>query len=344
MSGGLATLTGTDTKEHKLLDLAVLRHGAQDFLSFVDDTEEVLFAYIYHRTGSLESALALIDDVYLQLLSRALSLWWIGSLTLGLALQYADKLITGVSAQADIDTVYLPGTYWMPPNVKKAISSLHEVLWTLPTDDQHTLVLALLLGFTPQKIAETDGIPLLAAQKAMASAMATLRERWDPPVEVESHLQSLVFMPGLNLPREIAMREKIIQKYNALRMRRFQWVTIGVFLAIFSNFIVASVVAFAVSIQPTTRDVSSQIASLEALQHETEFNQYVARSAVQTLQKETKPLVAYNAARSLNDIALSAARLAVDQEQKQEQSLRQQIQKLAFAIMWVAKGILVGWL
>jgi hypothetical protein len=91
--------------EHKVLDLAVLKKGAKDYLTFVDDTKELFYAYLYHRTGSLGTAQTLMSELYLDVLSRAMSLWWFGSLSLSLLIETADKALgkTMAGSEADLD-------------------------------------------------------------------------------------------------------------------------------------------------------------------------------------------------------------------------------------------------
>ncbi len=101
----------------KGLDLAVIKKGAKDFLDFMDGSKEVFYAYLYHRTGSQKLAQTLLSEIFIDTLTRAMSLWWFGTLSLKLLLDRADQVIGHESAaEADLDAVYLPSLVWLTEN------------------------------------------------------------------------------------------------------------------------------------------------------------------------------------------------------------------------------------
>lgn len=308
--------------ERKALDLAVLKKGAKDFLTFVDDTKEVFYAYLYHRTGSLGTAQTLMSELYLDVLSRAMSLWWFGTLSLELLLDAADKAL-GVSmagSEADLDAVYIPALAWLNDDEKRHAASLHESLWTLPAAEQRLVILSLLLGFSNDRIATLLGQKPAASQEATQKAVEKLVAAWQPSDAVRAKLQSLVFMPGLDIRRETNLRFAVVEKYNALRMRKYQWVVVGGFLAIFSNLIVAGVLAFVVVVQSPTslRSTRAEVAALDALLLRREIAGLEAKRSLNALSPEARGLAAYDTTRQLTAIGLSAALNAFEQQQSNE--------------------------
>ncbi len=311
--------------EHKAIDLAVVKKGAKDYLTFVDDTKEVFYAYLYHRTGSLGTAQTLMSELYLDVLSRAMSLWWFGSLNLKLMLNAADKALgkSLAGSEADLDATYVPTLSWLNEEEKHSVSALHESLWTLPIADQRVLILSLMLGFSDDRVAKTLGVQEPAAKQARESATEKLVTSWQPLESLKTKLNSLVFMPGLDIRREGNLRFAVVEKYNVLRLRRYQWVAVGAFLAVFSNIVVAGVLAFVVIVQSPTslRTARTEMAALDALMLKREIAGLEAKKSLSALTPEAQGLVAYDAARQLTSVGLSAALSAFEQRAENEEDV-----------------------
>ncbi len=311
--------------EHKALDLAVLKKGAKDFLTFVDDTKELFYAYLYHRTGSLGTAQTLMSELYLDVLSRAMSLWWFGSLSLDLLIETADKSLGKAmsGSEADLDSVYVPSLAWLNDEEKHAVSSLHESLWTLSIADQRVLILSLLMGFSIDRVATVLGMKQPAAAEALRQATEKLIAAWQPSESLKTKLQSLVFVPGLDIRRETNLRFAVVEKYNALRMRKYQWVVVGAFLAVFSNLIVAGVLAFVVVVQSPTslRGARTEVAALDALLLKREIAGLEAKKSLSALTPQAQGLAAYDTTRKLTSLGLSAALGAFEQQGTSEQEV-----------------------
>lgn len=317
---------------HKVLDLAVLKKGAKDYLTFVDDTKELFYAYLYHRTGSLGTAQTLMSELYLDVLGRAMSLWWFGSLSLSLLLETADKALGKAmsGSEADLDRVFVPSLTWLTEEEKKSVSSLHESLWTLPVMEQRILILSMLMGFSDDRIALALGMKQDALVQARQHATEKLLAAWQPIASVQTKLQSMVFVPGLDIRRETNLRFAVVEKYNALRMRKYQWVVAGAFLAVFSNLIVAGILAFVVVVQSPTslREARTEVAALDALLLKREIAGLEAKRSLSALLPEARGLVAYDTTRELTSLGLSAALGALQQQSKSEVEVDKLIQLL----------------
>ncbi len=304
--------------EGKLFDLSVLKPGARDFLSFVDETKEMLHAYLYHRTGSRAAAERLLTETYLRALGRALSWWWFGTLTSTYIIGLADRVVGEMRTQdaADIDPVYLPSLYWLPEDQRRGAASLHEALWTLGDTEQRLLTLSLLVGLSDEKISDLLDFPVEDVRTAVQKSRAELLSRWQPVAGLVARLGDLVFVPAFDLARENKLRTALIDKYNALRLRRTQWLVIGGLVAVMSNMIVAGVLAFAVVTQPTLGPQTKQVAGLDAvaLQRLTEVSRM--QDALASLYREGQNLARYQAARTVNTYGLAAARDALGGEQQ----------------------------
>lgn len=305
----------------KALDLATLKKGAKDYLDFMDDTKEVFFAYLYHRTGSVEAASAVIQEVYTDLLSRAMSLWWFGSLGLKLLLDRADAALKSRdTVAADIEKNYLKNLAWLSADERKSVATMHDALWSLPRAAGRLLILSLLVGLSDARIAEVLGMKKEDVKDQLKTSKDMLLERWQPVASVAGKLDSLVFMPALDIQSETKLRFSVVEKYNALRFRRYQWVIIGGLFAVMSNVIVASVLAFAVIVQPATslRGVKSEVASLDAalLQRQLAVNE--AKASVAASFDESKRLAAYSVSRDLTALGLASALEALKAQQAQE--------------------------
>ncbi|HRH93152.1 MAG TPA: hypothetical protein PKV72_01325 [Candidatus Peribacteria bacterium] len=318
--------------EHKVLDLAVLKKGAKDYLTFVDDTKELFYAYLYHRTGSLGTAQTLMSELYLDVLGRAMSLWWFGSLSLSLLIETADKALGKAMAgnEADLDSVYIPSLAWLNDDEKHSVSSLHESMWTLSVADQRLLILSLLMGFPNDRVAAALGMKKEAADAALAQATEKLLAAWQPGETMKTKLQSLIFVPDLDIRRETNLRFAVVEKYNALRMRKYQWVVVGAFLAVFSNLIVAGVLAFVVVVQsPTTlRSARTEVAGLDALLLKREISGLEAKKSISALLPQAQGLAAYDTTRQMTSLGLSAALGAFEQQDKNEAEVDKLIQLL----------------
>jgi DNA-directed RNA polymerase specialized sigma24 family protein len=304
--------------EHKVLDLAVLKKGAKDYLTFVDDTKELFYAYLYHRTGSLGTAQTLMSELYLDVLSRAMSLWWFGSLSLSLLIETADKALgkTMAGSEADLDRVFIPNLAWLTDEEKHGVSSLHESLWTLAVADQRLLILSILMGFSTDRVAAALGMKQQVAEQALSQATQKLLAAWQPSDSLKTKLQSLVFVPDLDIRRETNLRFAVVEKYNALRMRKYQWVVAGAFLAVFSNLVVAGVLAFVVVVQSPTslRGARTEVAALDALLLKREIAGFEAKKSLTALAPQAQGLAAYDTTRQMTSLGLSAALGAFEQQ------------------------------
>ncbi len=310
-------------------------------MTFVDQTKEIVYAYLYHRCGSETMASKLLAEVYMSMVSKTLSYVWFGSLSLHTALKQADKAIAEQQELgiADLDRVYLPNLHLVSPKQQSTASTLHEALWTLRPADQRLLVLSLLVGLSERQIATICTMELRQCHATIEQATARLFSRWEPGEGIQSFLRSLVFVPALNLTKEAALRTAIFEKYSSLRMRRYQWVILGGLFAVLSNVVVASVLAFAVTTQPPTslKSVRQQVASLSAvaLQREAESNQptYEVAKFYQQAQK----VVAFAIASDVNDLALRKAHEALKPQKRSTASRQEQDRRAAHASLIKAK-------
>lgn len=297
-------------------------------MTFVDQTKEIIYAYLYHRCGSETMASKLIAEVYLSMVSKALSYVWFGSLSLHAALNQADKTIAEQQELgiADLDRVYLPSLYFLSTEQRASVSTLHEALWTLRTADQRFLVLSMLVGLSDRRIATIFRVEQQECHAAIKKATTRLLSRWEPDEGMKKFLPSLVFIPELNLTKEAELRTTIFEKYSALRMRRYQWVIIGGLFAVLSNVVVASVLAFAVTTQAPTslKSVRQEVASLSAvaLQREAESDQLTPDVA--KFYQQAQKVVAYAIANDVNDLALRKALEALQQQKISTASLLEQ--------------------
>ena len=305
----------------KAIDLAVLKKGTKDFLDFADSTKDVFYSYLYHRTGSVTLANTLLSEVYMDVLSKALSLLWFGKLRVSMLLDRADKAVKEHrETEADLDTLYLPTLVWLSDEERRSVGSMHDALWTLPDEPQRLLILSLLVGLSDEHIAELlEMKPGLVAAN-LAAAKELLISRWQPSVELQSKLQSIVFEPSLNLSDENALRFALVEKYNSLRMRRYQWVVIGGIFAVMSNVIVASVLAFTVVVAPPTsmRGTKSQVASLDAVLLKRQLELSDAKQAILATFQESKRIEALFVSRDVTALGLASALEALKTQQDQE--------------------------
>ena len=308
----------------KGIDLAVIRRGARDYLEFLDTTKETFFAFLYHRTGSSAVARTLLADVYTEVLSRAMSLWWFGALTMRTLLDAAERALRSRTAEAaDLDQTYLPALPWFTESEKSSVATLHDALWSLPLPAQRLVILSLLLGLPEDRIAEATGLKRETVAEHTGIARELLLARWQPPAEVRAKLASLVFLPSIDVAAETSLRLAIVEKYNALRFRRYQWVVLAGLFAVMSNVIVAGLIIFTVVVAPPTslRTTRTQVASLDAVLLERRAAAGRLRSAGDQLTTEARRLAAHDAASSLTDVGLSAARSALTERRSEERDL-----------------------
>lgn len=307
--------------EKKALDLAVIKRGAKDYLDFLDSTKEFFFGYLYHRTGSTEVARTILGEVYLDVLSHAMSLVWFGTLSLKLLLDSADAALQKRDVSgADIDTVYLQSLVWLTDTEKHSVSTMHDALWSLPKEAQRLIILSLLIGMPDERIAKTLNRRKEQVAQDLAVAKDLLVQRWQPIPDMITKLNSLVFMPALDIQSETKLRFSVVEKYNALRFRRYQWVIIGGLFAVMSNVIVASVLAFAVITEPPTslRGTKTSVASLDAVLLKRQLNIDKAKKSIAVSFEESKKLAAYSATRDFTALGLASALESLKAQQDQE--------------------------
>lgn len=316
--------------ERKEINLAMIKTGAKDFLDFLDASKEVFHAYLYHRTGSEKAAREILTGIYSSVLVRTMSLWWFGALNLRLLLDRADRALAEQPAkEADIDRVYIASFPWLTAAQRTSLAGLHDALWSLPPASQRLLILSMLVGLSDERIAGHLSMPLAEVTAQIAVAKKLLLERWHPVPELAEKLGSLIFVPSLDLKSETELRFAMVEKYNALRLRRYQWVIIGGFFAVMSNVIVASVLAFAVVTQPPTslRGVRMQVASLDAVLLNRQLELSDADDSVRASFRESQRIAAYSVSRDFTELGLSSALEALTAEQKQEEKV-DRLQKL----------------
>lgn len=307
--------------EHKVLDLAVIKKGAKDYLDFLDATKEVFYGYLYHRTGSAEVARTILEEIYLDVLSRAMSLVWFGTLSLKVLIETADAALKSRDiAAADIETTYLSSLVWLTENERKSVATMHDALWSLPKEAQHLLILSLLTGLSDERIAQVMNRRKEQVTQDLATAKDLLLQRWQPIPEMATKLNSLVFVPAIDIRAETKLRFSVVEKYNALRFRRYQWVIIGGLFAVMSNVIVASVLAFTVVTAPPTslRATKSQVASLDAVLLKRQIAVQRAKGNIAASFKETQKLTAYSVSRDFTALGLASALESLKAQQDQE--------------------------
>jgi DNA-directed RNA polymerase specialized sigma24 family protein len=318
--------------ESKAIDLAVIKKGAKDFLTFVDDTKELFYAYLYHRIGSKSLSATVMTEIYLETLSRAMSLWWFGTLSLGLLIDRADRAIADglKTSSADIDAQYLPSLTWLSEAEKASVATLHDSLWTLSARHQRLLTLSMLVGLSDERIGLQLGERTEQITKAIAEAKEALVARWQPVEELKAKLSSLVFAPDLDIAAESDLRFKTVEKYNALRFRRYQWVIVGGMVAVMSNMIVASVLAFAVITQPSTslQSVKREMASLDAVLLQRKLESLEVRRSLNRSFDLTRGMAAQGALKDINDLGMATAADAASTQKKNDADVQRVIDLL----------------
>lgn len=332
--------------DRKAIDLAVIKRGAKDYLEFLDATKEVFYAYLYHRTGSVELARTIQEELYVDTLSRAMSLLWFGTLSMKLLFDAADEAIRGRETSAsDIDKTYVANLAWLSAGEKQSVLTLHDALWSLPKDAQRLLILSILIGLPDSRIAEITGRPTAQVTQDIATAQSLLVERWQPQAELAAKMTSLVFVPSLDIQAETKLRFAVVEKYNALRFRRYQWVIIGGMFAIMSNVIVASVLAFAVIVQPPTslRGTRGAVASLDATLLKRQLAVDAAKESVAASFKESQKLVAYSVSRDLTALGLASALESLKAQQDQESEVNKLLKLMERARTAMVQIVAMVW-
>lgn len=330
----------------KGLDLAVIKRGSKDYLDFLDTTKETFFAYLYHRTGSRTIASTLLTEIYIDVLARAMSLWWFGTLSLKLLLDTADEALRGKDAESsDIETVYVRSLAWLSPDERASVATLHDALWSLPREAQRLLILSLLIGLSDERIALVLRLPLQVTQQELKTAKEFLITRWQPGSVVGGKLDSLVFAPSLDLQGETKLRFAVVEKYNALKFRKYQWLILAGLFGVLSNVVVASVLAFAVVMQPPTnlRGVRMEVASLDAVALQREFEIQDAKRSVLRSYKEAQRIVAYSGTRDLTALGLAVALESLHAEQYQEKEVNRLIRLMEWAKTAAVPALRIAW-
>lgn len=343
MSDFFSPSVGTDTTaltaqapavsqvQPKGIDLATLKKGAKDFLDFADSTKEIFYAYLYHRTGSVALAKTLLTEIYMDALGRALSMWWFGNLNLTLLLDHAERALRDRKlTDSDLETVYVPSLVWLTEPERASVGTLHDALWSLPSQAQRLLILSLFVGLSDDRIAELTALPNDKVRADLVTAKDLLLTRWQPLPALAAKLQSLVFEPSLDLASETTLRFALVEKYNALRLRKYQWVIIGGLFAVMSNVIVASVLAFTVIVAPPTslRGTRAQVATLDAVLLKREIELSDAKKAVHATFRESQRIAAYSVSRDLTSLGLASALEALKSQQEQEAKVNQLLKLL----------------
>jgi len=319
------------TALQKGIDLAVLKKGAKDYLEFMDATKEAFFAYLYHRTGSLKLAHTLLSEVHLSVLTRTMSLWSFGALSLRALLDMADKMIEGKPAEeADLDQVYLPTLTSLSDAERRDVSSLHDALWTLPKTAQRLLILSLFLGLSNERIGKVLFLSEKSVTEQLGVAHELLVSRWQPSSATLQKLTAVAFVPALDIASETNLRFMVVEKYNALRFRRYQWLIIGGVFAVLSNVIVASVLAFAVVVQPSTslKQTRKEVASLDGIILQRQMKVAAAKRSITASFQESQRIVAYDVTRNFTVLGLGTALDALKAQQKDETQVDKIIQVL----------------
>jgi DNA-directed RNA polymerase specialized sigma24 family protein len=325
----------------KGIDLAILKRGAKDYLDFLDATKEAFFAYLYHRTGSLKAAQEVLSEVYVESLSKSMSIWRLGSLTFQSLLDAADKSLHAKdTVAADIDSVFLAHVPWLNAQERSSASSLHDALWSLPVQAQRLLILSLFIGLPASRIADTLGKETSDIEGEMQTATELLLSRWQPLTSLREKLHEFVFLPSLDINFETTLRFHVVEKYTALRFRRAQWVILGGLFAVLSNVIVASVLAVAVVTQPPTsvRGTQRQLASMDALLLQRQIALQTAQQSVTASFRETQRIVAHDVTRDFTTLGLAVALESLMEQQSQEDEVHRLLNVLKSAEVALKSG------
>ena len=224
--------------------------------------------------------------------------------------------------------MYLPSLVWLSEAERQSVGTLHDALWSLPKEAERLLVLSMLVGLSDTHISQVLQMPVDKVTAKLAIAKDFLLTRWQPLTGVATQLQSLVIIPGLDIKSETTLRFAVVEKYNSLRFRRYQWVILGGLFAVMSNVIVASVLAFAVVTAPPSslRDARTQVASLDAVLLKRQLAINAAKGSVAASFKEAQRLTAYDVSRNFTNLGLASALESLKAEQDQEAEVENIIQ------------------
>ncbi len=309
------------------------------YLDFFRHTHDVFFAYVYHRTGSLQRAEEILSSVYIDLLSKTLSFWWFQSTDLSTLVRLAESHIHASSSlSVDIETVYVPSVPWGGEEEdRSSVSSLHEALWSLPAQEQALLTFTLLVGLSADDSADALRLSKQSILTRIEQARSHFLERWSPSQSVSLHLSDLAFLPSMHTSTVVSLEDALTLKAQQLHVRTMQWVMIGTVFAVLSNVIVASVLAFAVITQPPTslHQTQRQLASLDRLLLEREQTLSRARESLSLQMTEAQRLDAQRAVRSLTHLGLSVSRDALLEQQQKEEKTKAVLQILDRAVAFV---------
>lgn len=323
------TIRDAETPYGKRIGLAVVKRGAKDYLEFLDATKEAFYAYLYHRTGSVTLAQTVMGEVFLSSLTKSMSLLRIGGLTFRSLLDTADIALRDRDiAPSDIDSVYLQNLPWLTSEDRSSVSSLHEALWTLPIAAQRILILSILVGFPVERTAEALGQQADRVREELETAKDLLFTRWQPTAAVRLKIDSVAFVPGIDIRAETQLRFQVVEKYSALRFRRAQWVILGALFAALSNVIVASTIAFAVVTQPTLRHERLELAGMDALLTQRELAVQEARQSLTASSKEARRIVAHTSTRDFTSLGLAVGLKVFQEESVQEEAAESLIDRL----------------
>ncbi len=309
------------------IQLPIFGGDARDYLNIVDDTTGILHGYLYHRCGSIDIARKLLGELYLSMLPRSMSRLWFRHIDAKDIFYEADRMLARLAVHpSDIDNVYLPSLSWMVPDEHRSMSSMHDALWSLPERAQRLLVLSMLVGVPVDRIAKIEDLPKEQIVSDIEAARKDLIQRWQPTGSLQSKLQSMVFAPNLSIADERTMRSDIIAKYSAMRMRRYQWVITAGFLTIFANFIVASVLAFAVVTEPqaSLKQTGKQLAAVDAALQSKRFESLDAKYLLVRFYRQTQ---AVSEQYTANELSAIGASVAADAARRQRET-DEQMQKL----------------
>lgn len=313
----------------KAIGLATLKRGAKDYLDFLDATKEAFYAYLYHRTGSVKLAETVMNEVFIESLAKSMSLFRLGALAFHSLLDAADKALKDKDiAAADIDTVYLGNLPWLSGADRTTVATMHDALWTLPIAAQRLLIFSLLIGLPVERIAEAVGKTAEAVREEMETAKDLLLMRWQPSISIREKLNSLAFVPGINIHMETQLRFQVVEKYTALRFRRAQWVILGGLFAVLSNVVVASTIAFAVVTQPSLNVELLQLQSIDALLVQRELALQETRQSLIASSEEAKRIVRHSATRNFTALSFATGLKALKAEVAEEETTNRLIDRL----------------
>ncbi len=319
--------------------------GAEEFLKFYDATKSLCFAYCVHRAGSLITAEKLCERVYAAALTKQLSFLWFGTLDFSLLLRLVEENMKDITVeQADPEAFFVSKLAFLTEEEKSAASHFHESLWTLPTPVQQVIILAYLCGQSEEQLASTLGVSVQVATAHREEATKLLLASWQHSVTLEQKLDSLTVLPSLSLKNDEEIRSLLLMQWTQLKLRRTQWIVVGSLCAIFSNVVVAGVLAFVVVTQPTTsiRGASLQVASFDAIIVQRELKRMEADKALTESLKVSRGLAAYDAAQKLTELGLSSAKDSLLERQKENAQVEKMVKLLQVSALSMRENISIA--